>query len=60
LSPYKTVILNESTAADESKDLHFLRRLTPQIWVPHPCDFFLSQGWDTTTLNKPCPHHYFC
>ena len=27
----------------------FLSR--PQSPVPHPCDFFLSQGWETTNLN---------
>ena len=21
--------------------------------VPHPCDFFLSQGWETTDTNLP-------
>ncbi len=22
-------------------------------WVPHPCDFFLAQGWETTNLDPP-------
>jgi copper chaperone CopZ len=22
--------------------------------VPHPCAFFLAQGWDTTKANHPC------
>jgi len=23
--------------------------------VPHPCDFFLSYGWKSSTLSDPCP-----
>jgi len=24
-----------------------------KIWVPHPCDFFLSHAWVTMKPNRP-------
>jgi len=27
-------------------------RMAHKLSVPHPCAFFLAQGWETTTLNR--------
>jgi hypothetical protein len=29
------------------------RRIAHKSPVPHPFAFFLANGWDTTTLNRP-------
>jgi len=36
--------------------ISFFVTICPQSPVPHPCEFFLSQGWETSNLNRKSVH----
>ena len=48
-SPYINHPKQAAASAAEGKP----RPISHKSSVPHPCDFFLSQGWDTTKAAKP-------